>query len=229
MTNKIYVTELYGPVFQGEGRTLGMPCAFLRLAGCNLTCCFCDSKYTWDWKQYEKANEVHACEIDAVYHEILLRAQTCRRVVITGGEPMLQQLALIDLSKMLRASNIVIEVETAGTIMLLEDFADVYNVSLKLTNSGNKVLKAIVPEAIASFRATGKAVWKFVIARRDDLDEVERLVDEYALHPVYIMPEGVTAEAVIQSTLAIADAVIDKNFILTTRLHTLIYGPRRGV
>lgn len=228
MTGDIFVNEIYGPVFQGEGLSLGRPCWFLRLAGCNLACKWCDSAYTWDWKRFNKELEVHrqkTSEVIRILHEAKIN-----RLVITGGEPMLQAIQVQTISESLHRDGIFIEIETAGTIPLLNyDLADQYNVSPKLSHSGNAPGAALNREALLSFANSGRANFKFVVSEVDDLDEVDEIVKALDLKRVLIMPEGITAEAILQRTNDLALHVVKRGYILTTRLHTLLYGARRGV
>ena len=66
---------------QGEGKLIGVPCAFVRLAGCNLRCCYCDSRYARD------AADGQAMTVEKVLERLL--AYPTKYVVITGGEPLL--------------------------------------------------------------------------------------------------------------------------------------------
>jgi len=63
----------------------------------------------------------------------------------------------------------------------------------------------------------------------EDLDEIGELVARHGLAPVYVMPEGTTAEVVTERSRRLADAVLARGWNLTTRLHVLLYGNRRGV
>ena len=54
---KIRVNEIFGPTIQGEGSTVGKPCFFLRVAGCNLHCGWCDTYYTWNYEGTTFSNE----------------------------------------------------------------------------------------------------------------------------------------------------------------------------
>tara|TARA_Y100001934_G_C12314739_1_gene756801 strand:+ start:1203 stop:1580 length:378 start_codon:yes stop_codon:yes gene_type:complete len=74
---------------QGEGVNLGSPCTFLRLAGCNLKCTWCDTKYTWDWDKYKSEDEVVQISVKNLTCKIKSLHQ--QHLVITGGEPLLQQ------------------------------------------------------------------------------------------------------------------------------------------
>ena len=58
------VSEIFGPTLQGEGPSSGRRAMFLRLAGCNLSCSWCDTAYTWDWSRYDKKAEVTMMQVD---------------------------------------------------------------------------------------------------------------------------------------------------------------------
>ena len=78
---------------QGEGINSGEPSYFIRLSTCNLSCVWCDTKYTWDFRQFNYDDHV----IELTDKEILsyIDGNFCKHVVITGGEPLLQQKELI--------------------------------------------------------------------------------------------------------------------------------------
>ena len=103
------VNEIFGPTIQGEGPTTGEKCIFIRLFGCNLQCSWCDSKYAWDQAMQEK--EAHDMSILQVANKVVEMAGDIRRVVITGGEPLLQQLQLTLLVALLKDEGFVIEVK----------------------------------------------------------------------------------------------------------------------
>jgi organic radical activating enzyme len=153
-------------------------------------------------------------------------------IVVSGGEPLLQQSALEELFRCARAVGLWIEVETAGTVALTTSVAaDVsrFNVSPKLANSGNSIETRCKPLALASLQATGKAIWKFVVRESIELDEVQALVDQFRLSPVYIMPEGITPADIATRLYDLAQPVLDRGWNLTSRLHVQLYGNRRGV
>lgn len=214
--------------FQGEGKNLGMPCIFLRLAGCNLACSWCDTKYAWDWVNFDKSVEVHKMDVVQVTNEVAVLGlqHNTQNLVITGGEPMLQQHHLVDLRKGLPGWHI--EVETAGTIAPLKDIADLFTVSLKLANSNNPTDRRIVPGVIVAFNLWN-TVYKFVVSTPDDFVEIDTLVKRFALQNVYIMPEGRTPQELISKLPWLAEYTISRGYTLTTRLQVLTYGDRRGV
>lgn len=164
--------------------------------------------------------------------EVAARLSTCneRMLVITGGEPMLQQKALRQLTRLLHAEGWFTEVETAGTVVPeTVELARHFNVSPKLSNSGNALGRRYVPAALDVLNCAPSRAFKFVITRESDLEEVDELVSRHGLSPIYIMPEGITPDDIKNTSVQIAPAVIGRGYKLTTRLHVAIYGTRRGV
>jgi len=100
----MHLIELYKSV-QGESSFAGEPCIFVRLAGCNLRCSWCDSEYTFTGGKPFTADEIIA-QIAAL--------QPCTLVEFTGGEPMLQEKELIPLMERLLALNYTLMIETSG-------------------------------------------------------------------------------------------------------------------
>jgi organic radical activating enzyme len=103
-----------------------------------------------------------------------------------------------------------------------------WNGSPKLANSGVPEERRIVPDALAALQATGRAVFKLVVGREAELDEVAELVDRHGLAPVWIMPEGTDRAALLERAQALADPVTARGWNLTTRLHVLLWGDERG-
>lgn len=230
----LLVSEIFGPTFQGEGPSLGRRCVFLRLGACNLHCRWCDTPYTWDWTGrngtvYNPQKELQRLDVCAVWES--LRALGVEMLVVSGGEPMLQQASLLPLLESAAQSRWWIEIETAGTIVPelgVVSRVSQFNVSPKLGNSGNSLQKSYRPAVLDAFQATGKAVWKFVAEEVSDLDEIGNLVQRHSLTPVYVMPEGVHRDVIGARSQALAEPVLSRGWNLTTRLHILLYGDRRG-
>ena len=129
-------------------------------------------------------------------------------VVITGGEPLIQQRNLTALAQGLLAAGKRVEFETNGTIApdpaLLIDGVR-FNVSPKVQSFGVDESTSIVPSALEAFAATGSAVFKFVASSVPDLDRIAELAAAHRLAPVWVMPEGTTAEAIIAATRVLAE------------------------
>jgi 7-cyano-7-deazaguanosine (preQ0) biosynthesis protein QueE len=223
------VSEVFGPTWQGEGPSLGRRAGFVRLGRCNLTCRWCDTPYTWDWDHHDPAVELFAVSAADVLTR--LDAMAIDFVVVTGGEPLVQQRRLTPLLEGARARGWRVEIETNGTVApeLPLELLDAYNVSPKLASSGVELYRRCVRDALRLFLATRKAVFKFVVCDPADLDEVARLTEECALSPVYVMPEATDAATLVARTRALACDVLARGWNLTTRLQTLVWDDRRGV
>ncbi|MCH8206748.1 MAG: 7-carboxy-7-deazaguanine synthase QueE, partial [Chloroflexi bacterium] len=154
---------------QGEGVTAGTPSVFLRLATCNLACTWCDTKYTWDWEQHDYDREVVALAPDDVEERVV--SFDCPHLVITGGEPLLQQRTLSPLVLRLRERGFYCEVETNGTLSPepgMVDAVSQWNVSPKLANSGDAAARREVPDALRAFQGLPNAYFKFVVVEPSD-------------------------------------------------------------
>lgn len=171
MLETLRVNEVFASV-QGEGPSAGQPATFLRLSGCNLACQWCDTEYSWNWRRFDKASHSHERSIDAVLGAIAGAA----RLVVTGGEPLLQSEALATL---LARFDGIVEVETNGTRVptpALLARVEQWNVSPKLANSGEPEARRLVSEALLTLRDSGKAWLKLVVAGAEERGEVEALI-----------------------------------------------------
>lgn len=225
------VNEIFGPTVQGEGPSTGRRCAFLRLSGCNLTCSWCDTPYTWDWtglngEPYSEAAETHEMSVHDAW--FALSGMGVPLYVISGGEPMMQQKALGPLVDRLMAGGRSVEVETNGTIK--PDITPTrFNVSPKLAHSGVREGKRRKFDTLNLY--VGRAIFKFVCQQPSDLDEVQEFVDGARLpgDDVWIMPEGRDPVTLTSHATAITDEAIARGWNISTRLHVMTWGMRRGV
>lgn len=225
---ELVVSEVFGPTFQGEGPSLGRRAGFVRLGRCNLACSFCDTPYTWDWERHDPATELTRIEVSEIADRV--RAMHVPLVVVTGGEPLLQQTHLVEFLAELHPSHAV-EIETAGTLTPSDDLVALvtrFNVSPKLSNSGMPLERRYKPDALRALDRTGKTSFKFVATDEESLDEIAMIVDECALRDVWVMPEGVTPDVVSKRGAELADAVLARGWNFTTRLHVLLWGDERG-
>jgi 7-carboxy-7-deazaguanine synthase len=212
---------------QGEGPLAGQRAAFVRFAHCNLTCVWCDTSYSWDWAKFPRERETRRGPVAEIASWV--RAQGVDLVVVTGGEPMLQQGAVRALAELCAPARV--QVETNGTRIPnagLGTVVDLFVVSPKLANSGVAWHRRIVPAALRALAATGSVAWKFVAVEPDDLREIDALVAAYGLAPVWVMPEGTTAEQVLDRARCLVDPVLDRGWHFSLRLHTLLWGDCRG-
>lgn len=227
---------------QGEGQSAGLPCAFVRLSRCNLACQWCDTAYTW---RFSGDNRPHVDGVDFTRADnqlMLDEADVAARIaalgqsrlVITGGEPLLQAPALVRMLDALAAlAPHAVEVETNGTVApppALAERVQQWNVSPKLAHSGNAADLAIRPEALAAFAADHRAFFKFVVASPDDAAEVAALATAHALPAarIRLMPEG-RDSATLRARMAwLAPLCLSHGFGLSDRLHIHLSGDTRG-
>jgi len=217
---------------QGEGPSAGQPSTFVRLSRCNLACVWCDTAYTWRFSgpdAYDrKANQLTLSEADTADR---IRALGQNRLVITGGEPLLQAPALAKLLVLLPQMHI--EIETNGTIApppALDALVHQYNVSPKLAHAGNPAALALLPARLAEFAADRRAFFKFVIASPADLAEVVALRDAHTIpaERLFVMPEGTDSATLRTRSRWLSALAMDHGFRLTDRLHIHLYGDTRG-
>ena len=163
---KLGVAEVFHSL-QGEGGDAGVPAVFLRLAGCNLRCRDCDTRYAWEGGE----------EVPVSLIKERLDALPCRYLVVTGGEPLLQARPLERLVSLLSAWTLTLE--TNATIWeprLLGRF-HLVTASPKLPSAGvgpfprevfSKYMDLLPPRLQVK-----------LVVDREDWDEVDRLVDGY--------------------------------------------------
>ena len=216
---------------QGEGVSLGVPSVFLRLATCNLACTWCDTKYTWDWRNYDYDSEVVELTQGQVEERVL--SYDCRRLVVTGGEPLLQQAQLVPLVGFLKDNGFAVEIETNGTIAPTPELArniDQWNVSPKLATSGNSRPRREPQGMLSHFSRLPNTYIKFVLVEPSDLDEVRALVEGYGLarDRVILMPEGRTQAALKERSRWLSVACAEGGYRFSPRLHIELWGDERG-
>lgn len=229
--NELPIAEIFLSV-QGEGVNAGVPSVFLRTYFCNLTCTWCDSKYTWLNQDSSKAGVDYRPMVhDDVVRKV--RSYPADHLVVTGGEPLLHQRLLVPVLAELKRSGWYIEVETNGTLEPMLDFAglvDCFNVSPKTSNSLVDARLRMRPTALSSFVRSKKAWFKFVIADPKDLLDVEELITTVRLprDRVILMPEGIDIESLLTKSRWLVDVCKERGFRFTPRLHILLFGNRRG-
>ena len=232
------VNEIFGPTLQGEGKSLGKPVVFLRTALCNLHCIWCDTPFTWNWEgmpykhpeKFRREDEVHEMETDEVVSQLITLGGGTKALVVSGGEPLLQQHNLLKVFRELKGW--WIEIETNGTIAPTEEFVAAVsqiNCSPKLSNNqeDKKTLRER-PNALTKLSACGKTNFKFVVTSAEDASEILELVDKYRMGEVFLMPEGRTREEQERNQETVEQLCIKYGFRFTPRLHILLWGDKRG-
>jgi len=236
------VNEIFGPTIQGEGKSAGMPTMFLRMAQCNLACTYCDTPYTWNWfgtsfqhpEKYNRKKEVHDMSRTDVVDVLKKNGPNIKSLVITGGEPMLQQDEVIELLRLLKADGYRVEIETNGTVEPNSEFMeliDQINCSPKTSNSGfdNRPTMRERSKALKKLASSDKTYFKFVVNGRSDLTEIKELIFKYGMINVYLMAEGSTREEQYLLTDEIMKICRENNFHFSPRLQVLYWNRTRGI
>ncbi|MCY4046180.1 MAG: 7-carboxy-7-deazaguanine synthase QueE [Cellvibrionales bacterium] len=225
---------------QGEGPAIGRPSIFIRLSGCNLYCEWCDTPYTWRFegvsyphvenKKYNKKEEQTRLEPSQI--KPLIEYYPCKHLVLTGGEPLLQQAGLYPL--LCELSDYTVDIETNATVIPVPHFDQkvaCYVCSPKLSNAKVPEDIRINPKALAWFAASEKSYFKFVVNSMECLDEIEVLSSRYSINKdrIYLMSEGVDAEAMAINQTKITESCLAKGYRYSDRLHLRLFGSKRGV
>lgn len=204
---------------QGEGTRCGTPAVFLRLAGCNLKCKWCDTKHSWGSGISCSAAETAA----------KIAAYACNSLVITGGEPLLQQAELESLLQLLPADT-YIEVETNGTITpspALAQRINQWNVSPKLQHSGNPGCNTLPAESMHFFAALPNAWFKFVVQQEEDWAAIATL--GLPRQRTILMPCATTRAELEAARPAVVEMCLRHGARLGDRLHLTLWDDKKGV
>jgi 7-carboxy-7-deazaguanine synthase len=232
----MHLIELYKSV-QGESSFAGLPCIFVRLAGCNLRCAWCDSEYTFTGGKPFTEDEIVA-RIEAL--------APCTLVEFTGGEPMLQARELLPLMDRLLASGYTLMIETSGERPLADVPKAVHKiVDVKCPGAGSTGAGA----AANSFRMenlsalTEKDEVKFVLSDRADYEFATAFVAEHGVRArvggILFSPAFSKAPSILRTT---ENATLDPRTLvewmmadgvdarLSLQIHKFIWEPRmKGV
>lgn len=224
--------EAFGPTIQGEGPQAGHACSFIRFGACNLSCSWCDSAYTWNAAKYSMREQITMLEPDEVHDRI----PDSTMLVITGGEPLMQQKRAGWLEFLTRAAErfAFISIETNGTIEPNEDslrYINQFVVSPKLMTVDMLRPKqdrtpwegwSDVHEAAVDF--------KIVVSTPEDIPEALAIADHAGIDrkKLWLMPEGVTAAALSDKWGWLTNAAAEHGCNASHRLHVLSWGEERG-
>lgn len=199
INNKIKFYSAYNSI-QGEGPFVGNNSVFMKLGGCNLKCGLikkdisiwkCDTEKQWkfyDKITIEKLKEIF--EKKGLFNSL----KNGSNLVITGGEPLLQQNNLVPFLKYVRENyKIAIFIETNGTIKPKEKFdkfINFYIVSPKLYNSDQQLNIRIKEKALKIFADNKKSLFNFVVCDIDDIKEIKSLAEKFKIanRDIYLMP-----------------------------------------
>jgi 7-carboxy-7-deazaguanine synthase len=243
MQNKLAVSEVFYSI-QGEGATMGKPSVFVRLGGCNLMCGGMGTQFdgelhngaTWRCDTVEVWMRAKSKPFKDILPDDCLNAiMNDAHLIVTGGEPLMQQDAVKEFILFVRElinPNVFVEIETNGTIEpneALKQQVDLFNVSPKLSNSGNDKSQTFNKKALKTFNEIS-SIFKFVVSNEKDYEEIiadySEIIDR---DKVYLMPAGENQELLNQNKEYVAELCITEHFNYCTRLHIEIWNQKTGV
>ncbi len=238
-TSLLVAEQFYS--LQGEGKSAGVPCNFIRLAGCNLMCggptthndgllsngatWRCDTIEVWMQGLRKEFSDIHShpgFNVD------------CRRIVITGGEPLMQQQDLEAFIEWLNEGIIdpyFIELETNGTIMpsnKMLDLVDQWNISPKLANSGMRETLRFKPEVLKAFVNHAHCQFKFVVNK---LAHIREMIEQFSFIPpslIWLMPGASTEDELKENAQATAEQALHYGFNFSNRMHIQLWNVKTG-
>jgi 7-carboxy-7-deazaguanine synthase len=200
---------------QGESSYTGLPCIFIRLAGCNLRCKYCDTKYSYKTRFQNTPNQI----IESIRSFLPVKL-----VEITGGEPLLQD-EIYELITLLHESHYKILLETNGSINMKKVPGYVTKIiDIKCPSSG---FKDSFDEKNLNFLSQNKDEIKFVISDKNDYDWSKEKIDILNLNKYRILFSPVFS---ILNSQDLAEWIIkDKlNIRLQLQLHKYIWDSERS-
>lgn len=242
----ITVSEIYGPVVQGEGIVAGKPTIFVRTGGCDYLCSWCDSLYAVDAKKYKHTWTKMGAE--AILAKCMSLAAAPIMITLSGGNPALQPFGdVIDLGHRL---GYTFAIETQGS--KFPDWAptlDSITVSPKPPSSGMITDFGLLGLWLSQTRNVPERCLKVVVFDEADFEYARTVRNEIARPynvPVFLQsgtsnPYGQTdtfdgisvfREAILQRTALLGDWVIREGWSdvrVLPQIHALLYGAKRGV
>lgn len=240
---KIPVLEIFGPTIQGEGMVVGRKTMFVRTAGCDYRCAWCDSSFTWDGSAKDDIVQMSSEEIWQQLKEI--GGSHFDHVTISGGNPALLS-AIDSLVDLLQEKNIEVALETQGSryqdwFVKIDDLTiSPKPPSSKMKTSWEK-LDDIIHQLEANERLSHTSL-KVVIFDKEDLDYAEKVHQRYPKVSFFLQVGNDDLEEIKPQQLSqhllnkyewlidqvVASTVLNRVRVLP-QVHALVWGNKRGV
>ncbi|MDQ0197810.1 7-carboxy-7-deazaguanine synthase QueE [Neobacillus ginsengisoli] len=241
--SKLPVLEIFGPTIQGEGMVIGQKTMFVRTSGCDYSCSWCDSSFTWDGTGKDDTKMMNA---EDIWEELKgLGGDGFSFVTISGGNPaLLKNLnSLIDL---LKEKNIKVCLETQGS-KWQDWFFDIDELTISPKPPSSRmetdfdVLDTII-KRVANKNSEKHVSLKVVIFDDQDYEYAKKVYHRYPNVPFFLQVgnEDITTtdnEELVRGLLNKYEWLIDKviadheltNVKVLPQLHTYLWGNKRGV
>ncbi len=166
--SRLRITEIFYSL-QGESSRIGKPTLFIRLTGCPLRCVWCDTEYAFNGGEYWQLDDLLQ-KVDSYQPQY---------ICVTGGEPLAQMDACLELMKRLCDKGYAVSLETSGSLTLETVDSRVQKImDLKAPDSGESS-----KNLYSNFHyLSADDEIKFVIKSRRDYDWAKMKIEEYQLH-----------------------------------------------
>lgn len=232
----IYVSEIFGPTIQGEGPHVGAKCIFVRVAGCDFKCSFCDSKFSWDTGIALPIKE------DKLIFDLMSRCEenNVSRVILTGGNPCIYNFE--KLIRTLTSFDIKVDVETQGSIYPeWLNLADLVVISPKPPSSGMKDVYLDLENYLKKCDFHNKICIKIPIFNEEDfqfairyyeLSKKYRLSFYLSVGNSDVSEEGSIKDRILKSYEDLINRVnhsVMRDVYILPQVHTLVWGNKQGV
>lgn len=221
LEGKLLVNDIWYTI-QGEGLDAGLPAVFIRLAKCNLRCYFCDTEFETGVPL--TARDI-AVQIDA------LAPPSCKLVVITGGEPLLQNIT--PLVYLLNGNGVRVSVETAGTVWSAK-----FELEFSRTKQGiqNTIVCSPKTAGLNRYIVDYVRAWKYIVCvggvsdfdglpthSTQNFEVPQKIYRPRGNAPVYLQPmdEGDDAKNLANAELA-AQLCMKHGYRLSLQMHKLV-------
>jgi len=237
----IPVLEIFGPTVQGEGMVVGRKTMFVRTAGCDYRCAWCDSAFTWDGSAKDDIRLLSAEHIMAELDQ--LGQDSYDHVTISGGNPaLLPQLA--ELIDQLHSAGKKVALETQGSkwqdwFLAIDDLT----ISPKPPSSQMETAWDRLDDIVAKLEAKrSRFCMKVVVFDEADLAYAKQVHRRYPHAPFYVQAGNdqlaeQDAERLLPHLLSRYQWLIDqtmddaelKSVYVLPQLHTWVWGNKKGV
>ncbi|HFJ9274510.1 7-carboxy-7-deazaguanine synthase QueE [Bacillus thuringiensis] len=237
--SKIPVLEIFGPTIQGEGMVIGQKTMFIRTAGCDYSCSWCDSAFTWDGSAKQQVRQMAPEEI---WNELVeIGGENFSHVTISGGNPVLLK-NIQFLLTVLKENGIRTAIETQGSkwqewLLQIEEVT----ISPKPPSSKMKTDFIMLDSIIRKLERKDFSL-KVVVFEDYDFEYAVKVHKRYPHVPFFLQvgnddTKTMDDAALIKNLLLKYERLIEKavqckemnDAKILPQLHALVWGNKRGV
>ncbi|SDN21091.1 7-carboxy-7-deazaguanine synthase QueE [Alkalicoccus daliensis] len=243
-TKTLPVLEIFGPTFQGEGMVIGKKTMFVRTAGCDYSCSWCDSAFTWDGSAKDDIRKMTAEEV--LERLNFLAPHNFSHVTISGGNPALLK-HMGSLVELLHAQNVEVALETQGSrwqdwFLHIDDLTISPKPPSSLMKTNFEVLDSIIEQLMEAGR-TAHVSLKVVVFNEEDFLYAKLIHARYPQISFFLQVgnedtgDEKETDDLVPKLLEEYEKLVDRTMQdrdmnqvrVLPQLHTLVWGNKRGV